>query len=84
MGPRTPTGGTLGPRTPKCLGGTLDPGPPKWDPGLQNIQVGSSKWNLGPGTPKYLSGTWDLQFSIVLIVYSTINTLHFTCYKTLH
>ena len=26
-----------GPRTPKCLGGIQDPGPPKWDPGLQNI-----------------------------------------------
>ena len=24
----------LGPKTPKCLGGTQDPEPPKWDPGL--------------------------------------------------
>ena len=57
------------PGTPKCLGGTLDPEPPKWDP--------------GPGTPKYFSGTWDFQFSVVLIVYSTLNTSHFTCYRTL-
>ena len=41
------------------------------------------KWDPGPGTPKYLSRTPDFQFSIVLIVYSTLNTLHFTCYKTL-
>ena len=36
-GPGTPTGGTPGPRTLKCLGGIRDPGPPKWDLGLQNI-----------------------------------------------
>lgn len=57
-----------GPNTPKCLGETRDQGPPNWYP--------------GPGTPKYLSGTNDFQFSKDLIVYSTINNLHFNCYKT--
>ena len=71
-GPGTSTDGTAGPGTPKCLGGTQDVG-------LQNIQV-------GPGTqdPKSRIRDPGLQFSIVLIVYSTLNTLHFTCYKTLH
>ena len=32
------------------------------------------KWDLGPETLK--SETWDLQFSIVLIVYYTLDTLH--------
>ena len=64
----------VGPRNPgpanlKCLGGIQDLGPPKWD--------------MGSETPKYSSETGDFQFSIVLIVYSTPNTLHFTCYKTL-
>ena len=40
-GPGMSTGGTPGPKTPKCLSGTRDLGLPKWDP--------------GPGTPNYLS-----------------------------
>ena len=55
-----PSTQNVGPRTPKYSNRTQDPGPPKWDPGLE--------------TPKYLSGTRDFQFSIVLIVYCTINT----------
>ena len=62
----------LGPGTSKYSNGTKDLGPPKWD--------------LGSGTLKYLIETRDFlfQFSIVLIIYSTLNTLHFACYKTLH
>ena len=77
-GPETSTGGTLGPGTPKSLSGTQDPGPGtrdpkifKWDPGL-----GTPKKETG--TVKYLSETRNFQFSIVLIVYSTRNTLYFT------
>ena len=50
-GPGTSTGGTPGPGTPKCLGGTRDPQSGTWDPEPQNIQM-----DTGPGTPKYLSG----------------------------
>ena len=66
----------------------------KWDmkprtptggvPGPRTRSPKMSRWGPGPGTPKYSSETEDFQFSIVLIVYSTLNTLHFTCYKTLH
>ena len=65
----------------------------RWNPGNREPKI--SRWDPGPGTPKvesgigdpkYLSVTRDFltQFSIVLIVYSTLNTSHFTCYKTLH
>ena len=50
---------------PKKLAKFQDSGHPKWDP--------------GPGTLKYLSQSWYFQFSIILIVYSTLNTLHLTC-----
>ena len=56
--------------TPKCSSGTPELVPTKLD--------------LRPETPKYLNEILDFQFSIVLIVYSALNTLHFTCYKTLH
>ena len=60
-------------------GGTWDPGPwtPKCVGGTWDSQSGT--WDL-----KYVSKTQDFQFSIVLIVYSTLNTLDSTCYKTLH
>ena len=46
-GPATPTGGTLRPGIPECLGGTRETGSPKRDP--------------RPGTPKYLCGTRNRQ-----------------------
>ena len=56
-----------------------DPGPPKWGPGpgtpkyLSKTQErGPLKLNSGPRTPKYLSGTRDFEFSIFLVVYSTL------------
>ena len=66
-----------------------DPGPPKRHPGPMTPKYSNEIWNPGTskcdpglGTPKYLSGTQGFQFSIVLIIYSTLNTVHFTCYKT--
>ena len=78
--------------------GTRDPGLPNvqvgpgtrdheifmWYPGPGTRDPLSGSRDPGPGTQKYLSGIHDSQFSIVLTVYSTLNTLHFTCYKTLH
>ena len=56
VGPRLrmPTSGTLGSRTPKCLGGTWDPGPQKWDLGLRTPKYSSGTQNLGP--PKWDPG----------------------------
>ena len=53
----------------------------------------SRDWTPELRTPKFLGGTQDpksgtcdrdFQFSIVLIVYYTLTTLHYTYYKTLH
>ena len=67
----------VGPRM--SSGETRDPGP--WTP-----KCLGGTWDSQSGTrdPKYLTETQDFQFSIVLIVYSALNTLDSTCYKTLH
>ena len=51
--------GPPGRRTPKCLGGTRDLGPPKWDLGSGTSKHSSGtqnpgllKWDPGHGTPK--------------------------------
>ena len=90
LGPGTSTGGILGTgtRDPKMSRWDLGPRMPKVEPGTQDHKI--FKWDRGAGTPKVESGTRDsqsetrdFQFSIVLIVYSILNPLHFTCYKTL-
>ena len=47
-GPATPTGGTLRPGTPECLGGTREAGPETWDPKIFKWDPESPKWNPGP------------------------------------
>ena len=72
----TSTVETPGPATQVPKISRWDPGLPKYDLGPQNIQV-------GPGTRDPRCETQDFQFSIVLIFYSSLNTLHFTCYNDL-
>ena len=74
---------TPGPATQVPKISRWDPGLPKYDLGPQNIQVGPGTPTMGPGTRDPRCETQDFQFSIVLIFYSTLNTLRFTCYNDL-
>ena len=79
-GPRDP-----GPRTQNTKMSSWDLGHRVGDPKIfkWDSALWPPKWNPGSGIPKYLSETRDFRFSLVLIVYSTLNTLHFTYHKTL-
>ena len=65
--------------TPKVRPGTWFTKIFKRDPGLGTPKVGPRTV-----TTKYLSEIRGFQFSVALIVYSTFNTIHVPCYKTLH
>ena len=58
--------------------------PEKWDPGPRTSTGETSRCLGGTRELGAQSGTWNFQFCIVFMVYSILNTLHFTCYKTLH
>ena len=81
----TSTVETPGPATQVPKISRWDPGLQKYDLGPQNIQVGPGTGTptVGPGPRDPRCETQDFQFSIVLIFYSSLNTLHFTCYNDL-
>ena len=55
-----------------------------WDPKIFKLDQGPGTPTVGQGTRDPSCETQDFQFSIVLIFYSTLNPLRFTCYNDLY